>query len=131
MTSGLAAAIQIWTIAKGGPVFASIYLPLQTLLVALMASIILGEEFFLGGCVCIIQAALISFCSLKNFQMAKYVIHFKGGQNFRLDYHSFVNMLSIAYGLCYRNLIVFNFEVQDYWSFINYIRLVPCCLGKK
>lgn len=54
--SALAAAIQIWTISKGGPVFASIYLPLQTLLVALMASILLGEEFFLGG---IIGAFLI------------------------------------------------------------------------
>lgn len=34
-------------------------------------------------------------------------------------------------GLCYSNLIIFNFEVQDYWSILNYIRLVPCCLGKK
>ncbi|KAJ1408838.1 hypothetical protein SESBI_23250 [Sesbania bispinosa] len=56
VTSGLAAAIQIWTIGKGGPVLASIYLPLQTLLVALMASIVFGEEFFLGG---IIGAFLI------------------------------------------------------------------------
>lgn len=54
--SGLAAAIQIWTISKGGPVLASIYLPLQTLLVALIASIAFGEEFFLGG---IIGAFLI------------------------------------------------------------------------
>ncbi|CAI8588650.1 unnamed protein product [Vicia faba] len=49
--SGVAAAIQIWTISKGGPVLASIYLPLQTLLVALIASIAFGEEFFLGGIV--------------------------------------------------------------------------------
>ncbi|WVZ10677.1 hypothetical protein V8G54_015207 [Vigna mungo] len=49
VTSGLASAVQIWTIGKGGPVLASIYLPLQTLLVAVMASIIFGEEFFLGG----------------------------------------------------------------------------------
>ncbi|KOM45192.1 hypothetical protein LR48_Vigan06g049800 [Vigna angularis] len=58
VTSGLASAIQIWTIGKGGPVLASIYLPLQTLLVAVMASIIFGEEFFLGG---IIGAFLIIF----------------------------------------------------------------------
>ncbi|XP_058784226.1 protein WALLS ARE THIN 1-like [Vicia villosa] len=32
--SGVAATIQIWTIRKGGPVLASIYLPLQTFLVA-------------------------------------------------------------------------------------------------
>lgn len=50
--SGVAAAIQIWTISKGGPVLASIYLPLQTLLVALIASVVFGEEFFLGGYVC-------------------------------------------------------------------------------
>lgn len=65
VSSGLAAAIQIWTISKGGPVLASIYLPLQTLLVALMASIVFGEEFFLGGWVLTIQATSISFCFLK------------------------------------------------------------------
>ncbi|CAK8561818.1 unnamed protein product [Lathyrus sativus] len=54
--SGVAAAIQIWTISKGGPVLASIYLPLQTSLVALIASIAFGEEFFLGG---VIGAILI------------------------------------------------------------------------
>ncbi|GAU26254.1 hypothetical protein TSUD_224450 [Trifolium subterraneum] len=54
--SGMAAAIQIWTINKGGPVLASIYLPLQTILVALMAPIVFGEEFFMGG---IIGAFLI------------------------------------------------------------------------
>ncbi|KAE9606673.1 putative EamA domain-containing protein [Lupinus albus] len=56
--SAVAAAIQIWTISKGGPVFASIYLPLQTLIVALMAPVLLGEEFFLGG---VIGAFLIIF----------------------------------------------------------------------
>lgn len=47
--SGLAAALQIWTIGKGGPVFASVYLPLQTIIAALLTSFALGEEFFLGG----------------------------------------------------------------------------------
>lgn len=45
----MAFAIQIWVIEKGGPVFVSVYLPLQTLLVALMASVILGEQFYMGG----------------------------------------------------------------------------------
>ncbi|KAI4327671.1 hypothetical protein L6164_020101 [Bauhinia variegata] len=49
IASGVAAALQIWSIGKGGPVFASIYLPVQTFLVAIIASIVLGEEFFLGG----------------------------------------------------------------------------------
>lgn len=49
VASALAFAIQIWVIEKGGPVFVSVYLPLQTLLVALMASVILGEQFYMGG----------------------------------------------------------------------------------
>lgn len=72
MISGLAAAIQIWTISKGGPVLASIYLPLQTLLVALIASIAFGEEFFLGGYVLIIQVTSISICFLKILSMEKH-----------------------------------------------------------
>ncbi|XP_004289105.1 PREDICTED: protein WALLS ARE THIN 1-like [Fragaria vesca subsp. vesca] len=56
VASAMAFAIQIWVIEKGGPVFVSVYLPLQTLLVALMASVILGEQFYMGG---IIGAVLI------------------------------------------------------------------------
>ncbi|XP_062077143.1 protein WALLS ARE THIN 1-like [Humulus lupulus] len=56
VSSGMAFAIQIWVIDKGGPVFVSLYFPLQTLLVALIASLLLGEEFYLGG---IIGAVLI------------------------------------------------------------------------
>ncbi|XP_060675070.1 protein WALLS ARE THIN 1 [Ziziphus jujuba] len=49
VSSGMAFAIQIWVVDKGGPVFFSLYLPLQTLLVAIMATVLLGEEFYLGG----------------------------------------------------------------------------------
>ncbi|KAM5546669.1 protein WALLS ARE THIN 1 [Rosa sericea] len=56
VASAMAFALQIWVIERGGPVFVSVYLPLQTLLVALMASVILGEQFYLGG---IIGAVLI------------------------------------------------------------------------
>lgn len=49
IVSGIGFAIQIWVIQRGGPVFVSGYLPLQTMLVAIMASIALGEEFYLGG----------------------------------------------------------------------------------
>lgn len=49
IVSGIGFAIQIWVIQRGGPVFVSGYLPLQTMLVAIMASIGLGEEFYLGG----------------------------------------------------------------------------------
>ena len=41
--------IQIYVIDKAGPLFVSVYLPLQTLLVAIIEAIALGEEFYLGG----------------------------------------------------------------------------------
>ncbi|KAJ8540953.1 hypothetical protein K7X08_001769 [Anisodus acutangulus] len=56
VASGIAFAVQIWCIDKGGPVFVAVYQPVQTLVVALMASLALGEEFYLGG---IIGAVLI------------------------------------------------------------------------
>lgn len=49
MASGIAFAVQIWCIDRGGPVFVAVYQPVQTLVVAIMASIALGEEFYLGG----------------------------------------------------------------------------------
>ncbi|XP_065852544.1 protein WALLS ARE THIN 1-like [Euphorbia lathyris] len=49
VVSGIGFGIQIWVIQRGGPVFVSSYLPLQTMLVAIMASIALHEEFYLGG----------------------------------------------------------------------------------
>ncbi|CAN1824190.1 Protein WALLS ARE THIN 1 [Linum perenne] len=56
VASGIAFAVQIWCIDRGGPVFVAVYQPVQTLIVAIMASFALGEEFFLGG---IIGAVLI------------------------------------------------------------------------
>ncbi|XP_038713393.1 WAT1-related protein At3g53210-like isoform X1 [Tripterygium wilfordii] len=56
VVSGIGFGIQIWVIERGGPVFVSGYLPLQTFLAAVMSSIALGEEFYLGG---IIGAVLI------------------------------------------------------------------------
>ncbi|XP_010271523.1 PREDICTED: protein WALLS ARE THIN 1-like [Nelumbo nucifera] len=56
VASGIAFAVQIWCIDRGGPVFVAVYQPVQTLVVAIMASISLGEEFYLGG---IIGAVLI------------------------------------------------------------------------
>ncbi|XP_069153562.1 protein WALLS ARE THIN 1 isoform X3 [Solanum lycopersicum] len=49
VASGVAFAVQIWCIDRGGPVFVAVYQPVQTLVVALMASFALGEEFYLGG----------------------------------------------------------------------------------
>ena len=49
MASGVAFAVQTWCIDRGGPVFVAVYQPVQTLLVAVMASLLLGEQFYLGG----------------------------------------------------------------------------------
>lgn len=49
VASGMAFAVQIWCIDRGGPVFVAVYQPVQTLVVAIMASIALGEQFYLGG----------------------------------------------------------------------------------
>ncbi|KAK9284902.1 hypothetical protein L1049_024083 [Liquidambar formosana] len=49
VASAFAFAVQIWVIDRAGPVFVAVYIPVQTLLVAIMASISLGEEFYLGG----------------------------------------------------------------------------------
>ena len=49
VASRIAFAVQIWCIDRGGPVFVAVYQPVQTLVVAIMASFALGEEFYLGG----------------------------------------------------------------------------------
>ncbi|KDO71057.1 hypothetical protein CISIN_1g018069mg [Citrus sinensis] len=56
VASAMSFAVQIWVIDRGGPMFVSAYLPVQTMLVAIMATIALGEEFYLGG---VIGASLI------------------------------------------------------------------------
>ncbi|XBI09913.1 hypothetical protein VPH35_137359 [Triticum aestivum] len=44
IASGVAFAVQICCIDRGGPVFVAVYQPVQTLVVAIMASITLGEN---------------------------------------------------------------------------------------
>ncbi|KAJ1277514.1 hypothetical protein BS78_04G010000 [Paspalum vaginatum] len=56
VASGMAFAVQTWCIDRGGPVFVAMYQPVQTLVVAVTASLLLGERFYLGG---IIGAVLI------------------------------------------------------------------------
>jgi drug/metabolite transporter (DMT)-like permease len=56
VASGVAFAVQTWCIDRGGPVFVAVYQPVQTLLVAVMASLLLGERFYLGGYVYIASA---------------------------------------------------------------------------
>ncbi|XP_010550438.1 PREDICTED: WAT1-related protein At3g53210 [Tarenaya hassleriana] len=51
VASAMVFAIQIWVVNRGGPLFVSAYLPLQTLLAAFMAAVALGERFSIGGLV--------------------------------------------------------------------------------
>ncbi|KAL8132635.1 WAT1-related protein At3g18200 isoform X1 [Apium graveolens] len=49
VASGIVISLQTWCIYKGGPVFVAIFQPVQTVLVAIMAFIILGDQLYSGG----------------------------------------------------------------------------------
>ncbi|KAL1199283.1 WAT1-related protein [Cardamine amara subsp. amara] len=65
--SAMVFAIQIYVVDRGGPLFVSAYLPLQTLLAALLASFALGEHFYLGGLI----GAILIVCGLYLVVMGK------------------------------------------------------------
>lgn len=48
VASGLVVYLQTWCIYKGGPVFVAVFQPLQTLLVAAMAFVVLGDQLYSG-----------------------------------------------------------------------------------
>ncbi|KAE8665005.1 Protein WALLS ARE THIN 1 [Hibiscus syriacus] len=48
VASGIVFSLQTWCIHKGGPVFVAVFQPLQTLLVAFMAFVILGDKLYSG-----------------------------------------------------------------------------------
>uniref|UniRef100_A0A0E0JZB4 WAT1-related protein n=1 Tax=Oryza punctata TaxID=4537 RepID=A0A0E0JZB4_ORYPU len=56
VASGVALSLQIWCIDRGGALFTAIFQPVQTVMVAIMAAIILGDQLYTGG---IIGAVLI------------------------------------------------------------------------
>ncbi|KAJ6867838.1 WAT1-related protein [Populus alba x Populus x berolinensis] len=56
VSSAIVISLQTWCIHKGGPVFVAVFQPMQTILVAIMASLILGDQLYSGG---IIGAILI------------------------------------------------------------------------
>lgn len=49
VSSAVVISVQTWCIHKGGPVFVAVFQPLQTILVAIMASLILGDQLYSGG----------------------------------------------------------------------------------
>ncbi|OEL37096.1 WAT1-related protein [Dichanthelium oligosanthes] len=56
VASGVAFALQIWCIDRGGPLFTAVFQPVQTVAVAVMAAVILGDQLYTGG---IVGAVLI------------------------------------------------------------------------
>ncbi|KAK1298087.1 hypothetical protein QJS10_CPB14g00265 [Acorus calamus] len=49
VASGISFCLQIWCIDRGGPLFVAVFQPVQTVLVAIMASLILGDQLYSGG----------------------------------------------------------------------------------
>ncbi|KAK8916750.1 hypothetical protein KSP39_PZI023319 [Platanthera zijinensis] len=49
VASGIAFSLQIWSIDRGGPLYVAVFQPVQTVLVTIMASIMLGDELYSGG----------------------------------------------------------------------------------
>lgn len=49
VASGVALSLQIWCIDRGGALFTAIFQPVQTVIVAIMAAVILGDELYTGG----------------------------------------------------------------------------------
>ncbi|KAF5201482.1 Wat1-related protein [Thalictrum thalictroides] len=49
VASGIVFSLQTWCIHKGGPVSVGVFQPVQTVLVAIMACLVLGDQLYSGG----------------------------------------------------------------------------------
>ncbi|XP_018622464.1 WAT1-related protein At3g18200 isoform X3 [Nicotiana tomentosiformis] len=49
VSSGIVLSLQTWCIQKGGPVYVATFQPVQTVLVAVMAFVVLGDQLYSGG----------------------------------------------------------------------------------
>ncbi|KAF7829620.1 protein WALLS ARE THIN 1-like [Senna tora] len=70
VASGIAFAVQIWCIDRGGPVFVAVYQPVQTLVVAIMASIALGEQI-IGAAMIVVGLYLVLWGKNEERKFAK------------------------------------------------------------
>ncbi|CAL1369809.1 unnamed protein product [Linum trigynum] len=64
VASGIVISLQTWCIQKGGPVFVAVFQPLQTVLVAIMAALILGDQLYSGGMVGAVLIMIGLYCVL-------------------------------------------------------------------
>ncbi|KAJ8622930.1 hypothetical protein MRB53_031459 [Persea americana] len=51
VASGISFSLQIWCVDRGGPLFVAVFQPVRTVHVAIMASLILGDQLYSGGIV--------------------------------------------------------------------------------
>ncbi|CAO2818124.1 unnamed protein product [Amaranthus hypochondriacus] len=58
VASGLVISLQTWCIHKGGPVCVAVFQPVQTVLVAILAALFLGDQLYSGGVLGAITIAL-------------------------------------------------------------------------
>ncbi|KAM0848203.1 hypothetical protein ACQ4PT_054530 [Festuca glaucescens] len=64
VASGVAFALQIWCIDRGGPLFTAVFQPVQTVAVAIMAAIILGDQLYTGGIIGAVLIVIGLYCVL-------------------------------------------------------------------
>ncbi|KAL0923903.1 hypothetical protein M5K25_004690 [Dendrobium thyrsiflorum] len=66
--SGITFSLQTWCIDRAGPLFVAVFQPVQTVLVAILAAIILGDQLYSGGLIgfIIIMVGLYSVLWGKN-----------------------------------------------------------------
>ncbi|RWR93926.1 WAT1-related protein [Cinnamomum micranthum f. kanehirae] len=75
VASGISFSLQIWCIDRGGPLFVAVFQPMQTVLVAIMASLILGDQLYSGGYVFCLLNFLLSFVHLGPINLIRNVDH--------------------------------------------------------
>lgn len=61
---GIGWYLMIWCINKGGPHFVSVFQPLQTVMVAIMAAIFLGDRLYIGGVIGAVVIVVGLYCVL-------------------------------------------------------------------
>ncbi|KAF8641685.1 hypothetical protein HU200_067707 [Digitaria exilis] len=64
VATGLAWSLKIWCINKGGPLFVAVFQPLQTVMVAIMAAVFLGDQLYSGGVIGAVIIVIGLYCVL-------------------------------------------------------------------
>ena len=65
--NGFTVFVQLWCTEKKGPVFVTMFNPLSTIMVAILAYFIFGENLYVGRYVCTHMKCLVLMVSLLKF----------------------------------------------------------------